>query len=540
MNRSSSSYWLGLCILTAAGILSLAVFFSRSRAQDQVPGVEQTIQNVDAPSATLFSYQGHLLDNGGAPVTDSAVDMTFKFFSVPSGGTACWTENHTEANAINVQNGYFNVLLGQLTAINTSCLSGDVYLELDVNGETLSPRELLTSVAHAVEASGLSAGASAAGELTMNGSLDMNSNSITNLAAGVYADSSANQIYFANDYGTTRMRSSSNIQLFIDSDNDTTNATFKVYKDSKALNGAFDQIMALTESGDLFLDGSLIAEGSGRTYIQSNQDVNSSGFGALRVGTGSSWTAIDSDEIASYGSNLYLQSSGATGDVIVGTDLKVDNEATIVGSLNIDNQGSIADKVDSGGQGPHVVFDTDDCFVFQNSSGMRLRLCGDSNGVVYNGNTWHYFNDTIVPTVDRNYDLGSSDRRWRTAYLESASCGAIVEANLQTEAEKAAEEIDRFAKGDVLCWGDEQLEKCSSANDRLIMSVADAKGKPIVMGAEAIKVLGPIKRGDILVSSEVPGFAMVNNDPIPGTVIAQALEDYEGESGLVKAMIRKW
>ena len=36
------------------------------------------------------------------------------------------------------------------------------------------------------------------------------------------------------------------------------------------------------------------------------------------------------------------------------------------------------------------------------------------------------------------------------------------------------------------------------------------------------------------------GYAMVDNAPQPGSVIAQALEDFEGEMGLIKAMIRKF
>ena len=120
------------------------------------------------------------------------------------------------------------------------------------------------------------------------------------------------------------------------------------------------------------------------------------------------------------------------------------------------------------------------------------------------------------------------------------SCGALTEANLQTPEERAADSIDRFEEGDVLCWGIDQLERCSAANDRLVQAVASKSGRPIVIGAEVIKVLGPVKRGDILVASEVPGYAMVNNDPMPGSVIAQALEDFDGGRGLIAAMIRKF
>ena len=120
------------------------------------------------------------------------------------------------------------------------------------------------------------------------------------------------------------------------------------------------------------------------------------------------------------------------------------------------------------------------------------------------------------------------------------NCGALTEANLQTIEERIAERIDRFEEGDVLCWVGERLEKCATANDRLVQAVADANGKPIIIGAEVVKVLGPVRYGDLLVASDVPGYAMVNNAPRAGTVIAQALQDFDGERGIIKAMIRKF
>ena len=116
--------------------------------------------------------------------------------------------------------------------------------------------------------------------------------------------------------------------------------------------------------------------------------------------------------------------------------------------------------------------------------------------------------------------------------------GAMVEAGLQTPDELAAERIDRFEQGDVLCWAGKQLEKCDQANDRRVVAVADENGKPIVIGAEKIKVIGPVQAGDLLVASDVPGYAIVNNQPAPGTVIAKALEDFAGQRGTIKAMIR--
>ena len=118
--------------------------------------------------------------------------------------------------------------------------------------------------------------------------------------------------------------------------------------------------------------------------------------------------------------------------------------------------------------------------------------------------------------------------------------GAMVEANLQTPDELAAEQIERFSEGDVLCWSEDRLELCSQPDDPLVQAVADANGKPIVIGAEVIKVLGPVQWGDMLVASEVAGYAVAVENPAPGTVIAQALEDFDGEQGIIKAMIRKF
>ena len=118
------------------------------------------------------------------------------------------------------------------------------------------------------------------------------------------------------------------------------------------------------------------------------------------------------------------------------------------------------------------------------------------------------------------------------------NCGSLVEANLQTREELSAERIERFGQGDVLCWSDGRLEKCSELGSPLVIAVADADGKPIVIGAEPVKVLGPVHTGDLLVASNVPGYAMAAEDtPAPGTVIAKALEDFDEEQGLIAAMI---
>lgn len=357
-----------------------------------------------APSATLFSYQGQLLNSNGMPITDDAMPISFKLFPVATGGSPCWTENHTGGNAVNVEGGRFHVLLGQLIAIPDSCLTANVYLELVVDGETLSPRELLTSVAYAVEANTLKAGAITRGDLAVSGNLNLEGNDISDVSG---VQGFGDNMYLENDEGNIRLLSARRLHFFIDSDNNATDDFLSLYSNTA---GVTTPIFTVNENGDTSLSGDLSVGGS---------------------------------------CNL----AATTGDQSVAWNGEV--EECLAGSI---------------------------------------------------------------------------------------TSGAYIEANLQSHEERRAGGNSLFEQGDLLCWDAErqQLELCRIANDRLVMAVADRSGRPIVLGAEPIKVLGPIKAGDILVASSTPGYAIVNNNPGPGTVIAQALEDFDGKTGLIKAMIRKW
>lgn len=146
-------------------------------------------------------------------------------------------------------------------------------------------------------------------------------------------------------------------------------------------------------------------------------------------------------------------------------------------------------------------------------------------------------NDAFVSPYIRLMVVNEAGDLWVRG---SITQGALIESNLQSPDEIEAERIERFSEGDVLCWVVDRLELCAKQGDVLVQAVADKNGKPIVLGAEVIKVLGPVQTGDLLVASDIPGYAMVDNNPQPGTVIAQALEAFEGERGIIKAMIRKF
>jgi hypothetical protein len=97
----------------------------------------------------LLNYQGYLTDTLGIPLDDT-LDMTFKIFESVS-INELWTETQ---NNIPVERGVFSVLLGDVTPIpDTVFTQGtDRWLELTVEGQTLSPRTRIASVAYAYTA----------------------------------------------------------------------------------------------------------------------------------------------------------------------------------------------------------------------------------------------------------------------------------------------------------------------------------------------------------------------------------------------------
>lgn len=94
-----------------------------------------------------IDYQGYLED-GGSPVT-ATLDM--KFFIHRTSGTAddsVWSESQSD---VVIQGGLFNVTLGSSTTIPDTVFNGDTrYLEIEVDGTTLSPRTQIVSSAYAM------------------------------------------------------------------------------------------------------------------------------------------------------------------------------------------------------------------------------------------------------------------------------------------------------------------------------------------------------------------------------------------------------
>jgi hypothetical protein len=120
-----------------------AVVYTGAHLSLQSP--EET--GVDAISIPrLLSYQGKLTDNSGNPVADTTYSVSFRFYTVASGGTAFWNETQT----VRTRAGLFSVLLGSVTPIGSMPDAGAVYLGMAVaGGAELTPRLRIASSAYA-------------------------------------------------------------------------------------------------------------------------------------------------------------------------------------------------------------------------------------------------------------------------------------------------------------------------------------------------------------------------------------------------------
>jgi hypothetical protein len=139
-------------------------------------------------------------------------------------------------------------------------------------------------------------------------------------------------------------------------------------------------------------------------------------------------------------------------------------------------------------------------------------------------------------TVTGNWTL-TSGSRWQATYADLAE-------------RYVADEL--YEPGTVVVLGGEQevtIEDIADShkvagvittNPAYIMN-AELEGDTVVevalIGRVPCKVVGKVSKGDLLTTSEIAGYAHSNNNAIAGRIIGKALENFEGETGLIEILI---
>ena len=161
----------------------------------------------------------------------------------------------------------------------------------------------------------------------------------------------------------------------------------------------------------------------------------------------------------------------------------------------------------------------------------------------------------IVPgannPTDSGQSIGSATNKWNTVYATTFS-GVATEALYADLAENYLGDAD-YESGTVLIFGgDAEVTVTNSKGDRRVAGVVTTnpaylmnsmlEGEHVIaialQGRVPCRVLGKVSKGDLLVSSAVPGYAIVDNDAKVGTVIGKSLENKADDGrGIIEVVV---
>jgi hypothetical protein len=155
-------------------------------------------------------------------------------------------------------------------------------------------------------------------------------------------------------------------------------------------------------------------------------------------------------------------------------------------------------------------------------------------------------------TTGSTEESGTIVGQWQLASGSNLNfaAGSVVFANYADIAEKYKSDND-YEPGTVVEFGgNAEVTICKNEASSKVAGVvttdpaqilnADAEDAVAIalVGRVPCRVVGDIKKGDLLVSSNVPGAAIANNNPKPGTLIGKAMEDYSSfKVGKIEIMV---
>jgi hypothetical protein len=164
----------------------------------------------------------------------------------------------------------------------------------------------------------------------------------------------------------------------------------------------------------------------------------------------------------------------------------------------------------------------------------NITLTGNTGTINVTGNILPGAN---LPT-DSGQNLGALGNRWNTVWATTFN-GTSTKSLYADLAENYLADQE-YEPGTVLVFGgSEEVTTTSQKNDRKVAGVVSTnpahlmnsalEGNHVValalQGRVPCKVLGRVAKGDLLVTSAIPGYATVDNNPQVGTVIGKAIQN---------------
>jgi hypothetical protein len=332
----------------------------------------------------------------------------------------------------------------------------------------------------------------------------------------------------------------------------------------------------ITDNSDVIIDATLDAGSTtaGNIQIGTNhiESTNANGPVSIRpngagnialaantvmLGKGGAYTLISTGEQtdASLGinytpSNIIVQTTGALSSGNVRVSMTTAASSTTTGALQVMGGVGVVGNI-------HCASITAGTYVGLSSQ----RINQDASNVIVttsyvnvavNGSNIASFGaQGIMPTANASGTLGSSGVRWNNVFAVNGGF-LSVNANYADLAEKYVADAD-YAPGTVLMFGgDKEVTQCDtdmssrvagvvSTNPAYLMN-SGLEGEHTVelalTGRVPTKVRGPILKGDLIVSAG-DGHARAEGIPQVGTVIGKALENFDGDTGVIEVVVGK-
>jgi len=155
------------------------------------------------------------------------------------------------------------------------------------------------------------------------------------------------------------------------------------------------------------------------------------------------------------------------------------------------------------------------------------------------------------PSQNNTYNIGTASLRYNTLYA-GVYDGTSTQARYADLAENYLADAD-YEVGTVLIFGgEEEITTTKMKDDTRVAGVvsenpahlmnSQLEGNHVtavaLQGRTPVKVVGIVKKGDLLVSASIPGFAIANNNAKVGTVIGKALEAKDDPGhGVIEAVV---
>ena len=165
---------------------------------------------------------------------------------------------------------------------------------------------------------------------------------------------------------------------------------------------------------------------------------------------------------------------------------------------------------------------------------------------------------SIIPgannPVDSGHNLGSATNKWNTVYATVFN-GTATQAQYADLAENYLADA-HYEPGTVLIFGgDYEVTSTNTRGDRRVAGVVTTQPAHLMnstlmgdhvtgialQGRVPVKVIGKVGKGDIIVTSAIPGYGIVDTDPKVGTVIGKAIEVKNDDGrGVVEVVVGRF